>query len=104
MMCSCGRCGATEYPVGRCADQACSGSEPHRHGFACDLTCECAGVGAETESLTEFDLQECDWGDCDRDCVAVRRDYCGTDQAWHCGYEMWLSVCAWHAGWEDEPS
>lgn len=88
-----------EYPVGRCADRDCRYAEPHRHGFACGPECECEGIGPETEPLGEGDLQECDWGYCSREAVALRRCQCG--QPMFADDEVWLSVCSWHAGWDD---
>lgn len=82
----------SEYPVGRCTDECCHYPEPHRHGFDCDGICTCAGIGAETEPLAEGDLLECDWGGCNSPSVAMRRDR---------KTENWLSVCSWHAGWDD---
>lgn len=87
----------SEYPVGRCTDECCHYPEPHRHGFDCDGTCACAGIGAETEPLAEGDLLECDWGGCNRPSVAMRND--GPDAF---GQDNWLSVCSWHAGWDDD--
>ncbi len=91
-----------EYPVGRCADDKCAYAEPHRHGVDCDKACECVGVGAVTLPIGPEDLQECDWGHCSRPAVALRLD---VDVASATYWEVWLSVCAWHAGWLDaEPS
>lgn len=88
-----------EYPVGLCADRECAYAEPHRHGFGCDKTCSCAGVGAVTQPSDEFSVPTCDWGYCNRETVAERLEDVSGDE------EVWLSVCAWHAGWLDhEPS
>ncbi|MGH3503882.1 MAG: hypothetical protein ACRDQA_23750 [Nocardioidaceae bacterium] len=81
------------YPVGRCHGESCAYPEPHRHGFSCDRMCECDGIGAETEPLQDDDIDECDWGWCVRPSVARRR--------W-IGAELWLPVCSWHAGWDDQ--
>jgi len=85
----------TEYPVGRCTDECCHYPEPHRHGFDCDRTCLCAGVGAETAPLEEGALPTCDWGYCSSPAVAMRND------GPNFGQDNWLSVCSWHAGWDD---
>lgn len=48
------------------------------------------------DTLTEDDLQTCDWGYCDAPAVAVRLDEpCTAD------YDVWLSVCDHHS--RDEP-
>lgn len=80
----------TGYPVGRCTE--CIYGGIHRHGSECDHNCACEGIGAETEPLTDGDLAECDWGHCSRESVAVRL-----------AGDIWLAVCAWHAGWLDYP-
>lgn len=79
-----------DFPVGRCT--SCPYPEPHRHGPACDGTCVCRGVGAETAPLPAGHQISCDWGGCDRPSVALRL----WRQAGH-----WLPVCSWHAGWDD---
>lgn len=90
------------YPVGRCTDPGCHYREPHRHGFACEKTCACEGVGAETEPLGEDDLATCDWGHCDRESAAMRR--CVGEPDPLTGEDQWLAVCSWHAGWDDYES
>ena len=80
-----------DYPVGKCMDERCFYPEPHRHGLECDEACACKGIGAETSPITEYDVQSCDWGGCNRWAVALRRNG-NTD----------LPVCSWHAGWDDE--
>lgn len=94
------------YPVGRCDDPNCGYREPHRHGLDCGKLCACAGVGAETAPLTEGDLATCDWGYCNRPAVALRLDRDASTYAVDgpivvLDHEVWLSVCAWHAGWLD---
>lgn len=86
-----------EYPVGLCQGSKCRYPEPHRHGFDCDDNCECAGIGAITAPLSDDDLQECDWGYCNRPAAALRleRPYDPSDD------EVWVSVCSWHAGFDD---
>jgi hypothetical protein len=84
----------SDYPVGICDDRDCVYAEPHRHGFACDTSCACAGVGAETAPL-QTDSPECDWGACDRPSVAERRTRAPLF------VREWLPVCSWHAGWDD---
>lgn len=89
----------SDYPVGRCPGAGCRYAEPHRHGSNCDKTCACAGVGAETAPLSDDDIPTCDWGGCNRDAVATRRDRGELDLI--TGEDQWLSVCSWHAGWDD---
>ena len=92
----------SEYPVGLCTGR-CTYAEPHRHGFDCLPFCECEGIGPITEPLGEEDLQECDWGFCNRPAAARRLDDGTVDALGDA--EVWLSVCRWHAGWLDhEPS
>lgn len=90
-----------DYPVGACSDVWCEYAESHRHGFDCDKSCECAGVGAVTQPTDEYSLPTCDWGHCNRVTVAERLevDITSTDND-----EVWLSVCSWHAGWDDAES
>lgn len=39
----------------------------------------------------------CDWGACDREAVAERRSLVAKEH----GFDVWVSVCSWHAGWDD---
>jgi hypothetical protein len=92
-----------EYPVGACGGkfQGCYSLDPHRHGFNCSKSCVCKGIGAETEPLDYDDDPECDWGYCSREAVAKRRRR--TDVAPETGDCVWVSVCAWHAGFDEHP-
>jgi translation initiation factor RLI1 len=97
-----------EYPVGHCTDEACRYAEPHRHGLDCDKVCSCDGIGAQVAPLGDDDLQECDWGNCSRPAVATRLDRDASTYAFDgltvvLDEEVWLSVCSWHAGWDDYP-
>lgn len=89
----------TEFPVGRCAGQDCGYQEPHRHGFSCDKSCECEGIGAETGPIRDDAPLTCDWGGCDRPTVAMRLMLHPPRYS----DDLSLSVCGWHAGWEDFP-
>jgi hypothetical protein len=80
-----------EFPEGRCPSIDCTYPEPHRHGFDCDATCACEGIGPETVPL-ESVTANCGWGDCGRDTVAMR--YTRTTR-------LKVYVCSWHAGWDD---
>lgn len=88
-----------EYPVGACAEDGCSYAEPHRHGLGCDKACACAGIGAITRPHDEYSVPTCDWGFCNRETVAERLE---SDLA--NVVREWLSVCSWHAGWDDTES
>ena len=81
----------SDSPVGLCFDMRCQYPEPHRHGFACDNPCPCAGRGPQTVPLPDDASATCDWGRCDRPSVAGRiaKD------------DLVLPVCSWHAGWDD---
>lgn len=88
----------SESPVGACPGIQCRYQEPHRHGPSCDATCVCEGFGPETRSLQEGSVTSCDWGACDREAVAERRSRVAKEHGFD---SVWLSVCSWHAGWDD---
>lgn len=87
----------SECPVGMCPGINCRSSVPHRHGTECVASCVCHGRAPETRSLQEGCEPTCDWGACDRDAVAERRSQVAKEH----GFDVWVSVCSWHAGWDD---